>query len=136
MNLKNEKGITTIDVTVSIILITLFVALIAVLIYNVNKNSDSMERRADATNYVINAIEEVKTTNFDNLQNSEQNIGDTGYYEKITVIDYVDLKKEEQNGQDDSIMSGLVKKVTVEISYKDGDTTQTVDLSTIRTKYD
>lgn len=136
MNLKNEKGITTIDVTVSIILITLFVALIAVLIYNVNKNSDSMERRADATNYVINAIEEVKITNFDNLQNSEQNIGDTGYYEKITVIDYADLKREEQSEQDDSIISGLVKKVTVEISYKDGDTTQTVDLSTIRTKYD
>lgn len=136
MNLKNEKGITTIDVTVSIILITLFVALIAVLIYNVNKNSDSMERRADATNYVINAIEEVKITNFDNLQNSEQNIGDTGYYEKITVIDYADLKIEEQSEQDDSIISGLVKKVTVEVSYKDGDTTQTVDLSTIRTKYD
>ncbi len=136
MNLKNEKGITTIDVTVSIILITLFVALIAVLIYNVNKNSDSMERRADATNYVINAIEEVKITNFDNLQNSEQNIGDTGYYEKITVIDYADLKREEQSEQDDSIISGLVKKVTVEVSYKDGDTTQTVDLSTIRTKYD
>ena len=130
MNWKNEKGITTIDVTVSIILITLFVALIAVLIYNVNKNSDSMERRAEATNYVINAIEEIKTTNFDNLQNSEQNIGDTGYYEKITVTDYVDLKKE------DFIMSGLVKKVTVEVSYKDGNTTQTVDLSTIRTKYD
>ena len=130
MNWKNEKGITTIDITVSIILITLFVALIAVLIYNVNKNSDSMERRAEATNYVINAIAEIKTTNFDNLQNSEQNIGDTGYYEKITVIDYVDLKKE------DFIMSGLVKKVTVEVSYKDGDTTQTVDLSTIRTKYD
>lgn len=136
MNLKNEKGITTIDVTVSIILITLFVALIAVLIYNVNKNSDSMERRAEATNYVINAIAEIKTTNFDNLQNSEQNIGDTGYYEKITVIDYADLKREEQSEQDDSIISGLVKKVTVEVSYKDGDTTQTVDLSTIRTKYD
>ena len=89
-----------------------------------------MERRAEATNYVINAIAEIKTTNFDNLQNSEQNIGDTGYYEKITVTDYVDLKKE------DFIMSGLVKKVTVEVSYKDGDTTQTVDLSTIRTKYD
>lgn len=136
MNWKNEKGITTIDVTVSIILITLFVALIAVLIYNVNQNSDSIERRAEATNYVINAIEEIKTTNFDNLQNSEQNIGDTGYYEKITVIDYVDLKKEEQNEQDNTIMSGLVKKVTVEVSYKDGNTTQTVDLSTIRTKYD
>ena len=130
MNWKNEKEITTIDITVSIILITLFVALIAVLIYNVNKNSDSMERRAEATNYVINAIAEIKTTNFDNLQNSEQNIGDTGYYEKITVTDYVDLKKE------DFIMSGLVKKVTVEVSYKDGNTTQTVDLSTIRTKYD
>ena len=136
MNWKNEKGITTIDITVSIILITLFVALIAVLIYNVNQNSDSIERRAEATNYVINAIEEIKTTNFDNLQNSEQNIGDTGYYEKITVIDYVDLKKEEQNEQDNTIMSGLVKKVTVEVSYKDGNTTQTVDLSTIRTKYD
>lgn len=136
MNLKNEKGITAIDITVSIILITLFVALIAVLIYNTNKNTASIERRAEATNYLINAIEEVKVTNFDELKDLEQNIGDTGYYKKITVTDYADLKKEEENNQDNTIKSGLVKKVTVEISYKEGTTTQTIDLSTVRTKYD
>ena len=57
MNLKNEKGITNIDIIVSIIIITLFVAIIATLMSNINGNSDSVERRAEATNYAINEIE-------------------------------------------------------------------------------
>ena len=44
MRIKSEKGITGIDITVSIILITLFVSLIATLMYTTNKNASTMER--------------------------------------------------------------------------------------------
>lgn len=46
MKVKSENGITNIDITVSIILITLFVAIIATLMYNINSNSNSVERRS------------------------------------------------------------------------------------------
>ena len=56
MKIKSEKGITNIDLTVSIILITLFVAIIATLMFTINTSSSSMERKTEATNYAINEI--------------------------------------------------------------------------------
>ncbi len=133
MNIKSEKGITGIDITVSIIIITLFVAIIATLIYNINSNSKSVERRSEATNYAINEIEKIKAADFDTIDTlaGEENIEDTGYHKKITITDYADL---EENKENDTLVPGLVKKVTVEISYKDGNSTETVDLSTVVTK--
>ena len=140
MNLKNEKGITNIDIIVSIIIITLFVAIIATLMSNINGNSDSVERRAEATNYAINEIERLKATTFSDLVNEQindfqtildENDQPTGYSKKITVTDYADL---EENQNNTNIVPDLVKKVTVEIAYQDGNTTQTVDLSTVITK--
>ncbi len=140
MKVKSENGITNIDITVSIILITLFVAIIATLMYNINSNSNSVERRSIATNYAINEIESLKAQNFDELEETVEpnefedileNEKPTGYAKKVTIIDYANL---EENKDDDTIVPGLVKKVTVEISYKDGNTTQTIDLSTVIAK--
>ena len=140
MKVKSKKGITNIDITVSIILITLFVAIIATLMYNINSNSNSVERRSIATNYAINEIESLKAQNFDELEETVEpnefedileNEKPTGYAKKVTIIDYANL---EENKDDDTIVPGLVKKVTVEISYKDGNTTQTIDLSTVIAK--
>lgn len=132
MNVKSEKGITGIDITISIILITLFVAIIATLMFTIYQNSDAVQRRAEATNYAINEIENIKAADFDTIDTlaGEGNIDNTGYYKKITITDYADL---EENQDDNTILSGLVKKVTVEISYKEGNTTQTIDLSTVIT---
>ena len=139
MRIKNEKGITNIDITISIILITLFVAIIATIMYMINTNSSSMERRTEATNYAISEIERLKAQTFTDLQDTNEtndftNIMEgtntTGYAKKITITDYANLP-----GKTDAV-SGLVKQVTVEIAYKDGDTNQTVALSTVITKND
>ncbi len=150
MNFKNEKGITGIDLTVSIILITVFIALIATIMYTINANFNSTGRRAEAINYAINEIENLKAQNFEDLQdtptdeiNDFENIiikegeGDTaiekptGFSKKITIIDYSNLP---ENQGDNTILSGLVKKVTVEIAYKDEDVIETVGLSTVIAK--
>ncbi len=139
MRIKSEKGITNIDITISIILITLFVAIIATIMYMINTNSSSMERRTEATNYAISEIERLKAQTFTDLQDTNEtndftNIMEgtnpTGYAKKITITDYANLP-----GKTDAV-SGLVKQVTVEIAYKDGDTNQTVALSTVITKND
>ena len=143
MNKQSERGITTIDVTVSVILITLFVALITTLMYNINSNQNAIERRSQATNYAINEIEKLKQQDFtelidtDESTNEFENITDggsaTGYAKKITIVDYANLAENQGNT---SIISGLVKKVTVQVAYKEGDTTQTVELSTVIGKND
>lgn len=140
MKANSEKGIAYIDITISIIIITLFVTLIASLIYAIHKNSISLQRRAEATNYAINEIESLKAQDFESLQNigkanEFQYITNgnqpTEYSKKITVTDYADLLENQDNH---TILFGLVKKVTVEIAYREGDTTQTVELSTVITK--
>lgn len=142
MKIKSEKGISNIDLTVSIILITLFVTIIATLMYSISVSSNSMERKTEATNYAINEIEKLKAQDFTSLQDTDEETNDftnitdnegkpTGYAKKITIIDYANLP---ENQDDETILSGLVKKVTVEISYKEGDQIETVDLSTVITK--
>ena len=144
MKIKNEQGITNIDLTITIILITLFITIIATLIFTINRNSTSVERGTEATNYAINEIENLKAQDFETLTDTDDTTNDfiditdaegqlTGYSKKITITDYVNLP---ENQDDDTILSGLVKKVTVEISYKDGDTIETVDLSTVISKND
>ena len=144
MKIKNEQGITNIDLTITIILITLFITIIATLIFTINRNSTSVERVTEATNYAINEIENLKAQDFESLTDTDDTTNDfiditdaegqlTGYSKKITITDYANLP---ENQDDDTILSGLVKKVTVEISYKDGDTIETVDLSTVISKND
>ncbi len=132
MNIKSEKGITNIDITVSIIIITLFIAIIATLMYNINVNAKSIERKTAATNYAINEIEKIKGADFETIDTlaGEEDIENTGYHKKTTITDYADL---EENKNNQTIVSGLVKKVIVEISYKDGNHIETVDLSTVIT---
>ena len=137
MNIKSEKGITNIDITVSVILITLFVSLIETIATNINSNSKNIRRKTEALNYAINEIEDVKASNFEDLDKiyvgseAEGNIENSGFYKKITITDYADLDK---NKDDDTIKRDIVKIVKVEISYKQGKDTQTVDLSTVVTK--
>ncbi len=145
MRMKSERGITTIDITVAIILITLFVAIIAILMYQINANSASTKRNSEATSYAIAEIEKLKAQDFDTLVDTDEttnqfeNITDettnqaTGYSKRITITDYANLP---ENIDDETIVPGLVKQVTVEIAYQDGDTMQTVDLSTVITKND
>ena len=150
MIFKNEKGITNIDLTVSIILITVFIALIATIMYTINANFNSIERRTEEANYAINEIESLKAKNFEDLQDTptdgtndfvniivKEEEGNTaiekttGFSKKIAIIDYSNLP---ENQGDDTILSGLVKKVTVEIAYKDKDRIETVELSTVIAK--
>lgn len=134
MKINSEKGITNIDITISIIIITLFVSLIATLMTNITNNTKETKRRAEAMNIAINEIEKVKSVNFeesDSLKTDGENVqGKEGYYKKISIEDYADLP---QNAGK-TVEKGLVKKVTVEISYKQNKDIKKFDLSTVIVK--
>lgn len=140
MFIKNQKGIAAIDIAISIIVITIFIALIGNLIVNINLNAKDSERKTIATSYAVQEIENIKAKDFQEYTDKgiqepyvieEDIIKDnnfTGYHKKITIKDYVLIK------QDNSKEPNIVKEATVEISYKIGKEEKTIRLATYISK--
>lgn len=144
--LKNEKGVTGVDITIAIILITIFVAIIATLFFNIRKTSSDIERRTQATAYAVSIIEQIKANGFEALPTVsddtniitgyedkyiQDNGVDTPYYQTIRVEDYSEIA--ESTGEEE-IQPDVVKKITVTIAYKSGNENQEISLSTSMSK--
>ena len=69
MKIKDERGVTGIDISVAIIIILLFVGLITTLIYNYTQNSKEIERKSTATYMIIDILEHAKNSDYDNINN-------------------------------------------------------------------
>lgn len=132
MNFKSEKGVTGIDIAIAVIILGLFIGIIMSLMYGINKDSRDLARKTEATNYAISEIEKLKAEDIENLESKQISgyIDGTPYYKKISIVDYADLQ--ENVGKD--IARGLIKKVTVEISYKSGREDKKVELTTAISK--
>lgn len=132
MLVKKENGFTGIDIAISIIVTTIFIAVIGNLIVNINLNSKDIERKTVATAYAVQEIEQIKTQKIDEYVDKgieeeyitiEKDI-EQGYHEKVIVKDYVLIK------QDNTKEKNLIKEVTVEISYKLANKEKKVSIST------
>ena len=142
MDIKSEKGITGMDIAISVIIITIFISLIAVLSFNIQKTQEDIKRKSEATSYAIEIIEELKLNGFSNLPEKGTNKIDgfedgyildeegktTPYYQEITVKDYSELEGNENK------YAEIIKIITVKISYKSGSETESVEITTDITK--
>ena len=143
MKLKNQKGFTMIDISVSIVILTIFLAVIGNIISNVNINSQNMKKKTQATAYMAQEIEKIKATGYiENYNNKgitqeeileESDIYDndkkfTGYHKKITIKDYQFIKKDETKKID------ILKEITVYISYRNANKDENISISTYITK--
>lgn len=141
--IKEEKGLTGIDIAISVILITIFISLICNLIVNINLNSKGIERKTNATSYAVQEVEKIKAKGYidnyedkgivkeDVIEESDINYSEgefSGYHKKISVKDYVLIQA------DNTKKSNLVKEIIVEISYKLGTEDKNVKISTYITK--
>ena len=122
----------------------IFTSILAVLFFQYNNSSQELERKSQATYYAIAEIEKIKNSDFENyigqgvsnietveegnvqIQNESGITEDTEYYKTITVEDYAYSRTGKK--QD------LVKTFKVTISYKFNNKTQSVELSTVKTK--
>lgn len=142
MRLREKKGITGIDITISITLIAIFIALIATITFGIQKKSEDVQRDSDATLYAVQIIEEIKAKGFDILPDAgthsiegydsgyilDSEGKETPYYQEVTVRDYTEIPGNEEKIKD------LVKEVTVKVRYKSGSEEKQVELSTIISK--
>ena len=147
MNIKSENGITNADIILSVILISIFITLITVISGSIEKSNDNIQRDSDALYYAIDTIETIKGEDFSILPKTgtdkiqgipylqdgyilDEDGKATPYYRIITVQDYTqtDVGKGKE--------AEVLKKITVEILYKQNNNEKTITLSTIKTKGD
>ncbi len=116
--LKNRKGFTGIDISISIIAIVLFTSTILALMYNVKMENLKMQAKLLSTIYLTEILENVGIVKYedvitDNTTLIPTNIPDT-YNININVEKYSDT---------DPTKEDIIKKVNVTIKYKIGDKT-------------
>lgn len=138
MIIKEEKGVTGIDISISLIVITIFISMIASLIANININAEDTQRKTKATSYAIQEIEKIRALGYSaeyegkGINEKEilkeedilENQSFTGYHKKILIKDYVLISN------DNTKEANLVKEITVEISYKLAGKEKNIKIST------
>lgn len=139
MRFKSEKGFSGVDIAIAVVVLFIFVSLIAILSYNFSSASKELELKSKATYIAVDEIEKMKNLDFDEIagfRKDEENDGEylaseeiedeEGFYRRVLIEDYADI--------DSSKIPGLVKKVTVEVSYMYKGKEQRVELSTVLSK--
>lgn len=66
-NVKNERGITGVDITISILMIAIFTSIVATLSYNIYVTSVAQKRATVASNYLIDIFESIDKMNYENV---------------------------------------------------------------------
>ena len=150
MKFKSEKGFTGVDIAIAIVVLFIFVSIISILSYSVSSSAKELELKSKATYLAIDELEKMKNLDFEDIADygencekgdtyiekdeNEQDIvidtvaidGEEGFYRTILINDYKDI--------DSTKIEGLVKKVTVQISYMFKAKTEVVELSTVLSK--
>lgn len=144
MNIKNNKGITGIDITISIVILALFISLITSMFYNVTVIGKSVNRKADAVYLAVQVIEAAKQIGYSELPTGETDETSiytleeingkfeeekkitlkNGYSVSILVENYRKIKS-------DTTLEDILKRITVTVNYKEQDKEKSVELSTV-----
>ena len=158
MNIKSDKGVTMIDISISIMIIFLFSSLITGLVYNYAMSIKTVNRRAEATYQAVNIIETLKTIDYYTLNNEllskheeieeitkNGNLYSLGINEinsilgtnKITMLDGYLAKIQFEKYCDregNSEKKDLITIATVTVKYKVGKQEKDIELRTLLVK--
>lgn len=149
MKIKNNKGFVGVDASIAIIILLIFIPTISAMIYNINKENKSIERKSQALNFAVNVMEttkkielqdlslekiETEIINFYNegviISNTELTDGiinieknNINYNLTITIQDYSEI--------DNTVDENRAKWVKVVVTYLVGGNEQNIELATV-----
>lgn len=73
MNIKSNKGLVGTDISVSIIILILFVAIITTIFYQIGMSNLKTTRNSIATDCAVNIIEAIKLMSYEEFLNTDIN---------------------------------------------------------------
>lgn len=132
-NIKKNKGFTTADIAIGIIIIVIFIGIITTLFYNFYLTTSAKNRNAIALNYVIDIIEEAKIMKYDEVaqESIETLITNLDIPKSYTIT--AELQKyNETEGNLEKL--DLIKILKVNVEYSIGNKNEKIEISTLLTK--
>lgn len=146
--LKNNRGITGIDVGIATVVIVLFVSIITTLFYNIYSMTTQTKRNAEATAYISRVFENLKRLDYNDVTEEE------GKRDKLlAILNEIFKDSEYKNEQYEMTISGykinlnienyskegidvedVIKKVLIKAQYSVGKKDKTLEMSTIINK--
>ena len=142
-SIKDEKGLTGVDIAISLVIVTMFVAIIANLIANINLDTEKMDRKSKALAYAVQEIETRRATGYiekyNGMGTSEEgetlkeediynNSEFTGYHKVVSIKDDILVENSGTKTAD------TTKQITVEVFYKLGNNEESIKISTYISK--
>lgn len=142
-SIKDEKGLTGVDIAISLVIVTMFVAIIANLIANINLDTEKMDRKSKALAYAVQEIETRRATGYIEKYNrmgtskegetlKEEDIYNnsefTGYHKVVSIKDDILVENSGTKTAD------TTKQITVEVFYKLGNKVESIKISTYISK--
>lgn len=131
MNFKSSKGFTAVDISVSILIIIIFVSIITSAFYNYYLSNTAVARNSSALNHVIDVIEEVEQMDYATLTDASvksklQELYSSKQIPEAYKITTNLVKYNTTVGN--TSKRDLIKILTVKIEYKIGKNTQSFDI--------
>lgn len=106
----DNKGVTGIDLTIAIIVLSIFAGLIATLMSSIYKNSIEIQKSANAMAYATIVLEKVDEKSFNEI--------DENFVTKLINNGEVDIDSNYTiNLSTEDLEEDLLKKVIVQVSY-------------------
>ena len=144
MDLRNNKGITGIDISVALIIIVLFVGIVSTLSYNYVVASRSVNRKAIATNIAIARIEELKQTPYDEILEMDETSQDATKYANADGVMLtsgsgpykVVTKVQKYTNPNIENIQDVIKIITVTVNYNIANREENIELRSTITKED
>jgi len=137
INKLSNKGFTTADVVIAVIIIILFVSIITSSFYNYYISIQGKNRIAYATNAAIDIIENVELMNYKEINNHAinslvQNLINDGTIPKGITVQTSLQNYNETTGNEDK--EDVIKILNVKIEYPLGDKTENYEITRLITK--
>ena len=134
--MRSEKGFTTADIIVSLMVIVIFVGIIASGFYNYYIASTGVSRNSAALSYTIDVIETVEEMNYADVTEQSVNEKIQQLYSSNTIQEGYEVtatvqKYNETPGNTEK--SDFIKTLTVTVRYEVGKKTEQIQISRLIT---
>ena len=159
MDLRNNKGYTGIDISITILILVILIPVITGMAYNIGKSNSGIEQKSYAITEASSALEVAKSvTNIENIYSKKSDtpevvVEDDDYIKKLKsnfqdkLVDEPQIKEEEGNekivfvtkdfantGTIEGAKKNIVKKITAKVIYSIGNKTENIEISNVISK--
>ncbi len=137
LTIKENKGFTTMDIAIGIIVMITFVGLMTSLFYNLYMTTTAKNRNAIATNCIIDVIEEIKTKPYEQIDHNQieqivKQLEENDTIPKGYNVSTQLQKYNEIEGNRDKV--DLIKILNVTVEYTIQEKVEKIEVSTLITK--